>query len=109
MSELLPAAGIAVGMVGFFLLGMAMPHHLPARRDWRDALPAVALRFGVASCLCLAVQGAGVDVPAAVWVLALAPSPFSVVLDAHGCILGSWVGSAYMRGQPWATASERRS
>jgi predicted permease len=77
--DLLPAAGVAVGVVGFFLLGMAMPQCLPVRADWRDALPAVALRFGVTTSLCLAFQVGGVDVPAAVWVLALAPSPFSVV------------------------------
>jgi hypothetical protein len=79
VGEVLPAAGVVVGVVGFFLLGMAMPRRLPTRQDWRDALPAVALGFGVASCLCLAVRAAGVEVPAAVWVLALAPSPFSVV------------------------------
>lgn len=28
---------------------------------------------------------------------------------AHGCILGSWVGSAYTRGQPRSTASGRSS
>ena len=27
----------------------------------------------------------------------------------HCCILGSWVGSAYMAGQPWSTASGRSS
>lgn len=55
--DLLPAAGVAVGVVGFFLLGMAMPQCLPVRADWRDALPAVALRFGVTTSLCLAFQG----------------------------------------------------
>ena len=79
VGDVLPAAGVVVGVVGFFLLGMAMPRRLPTGRDWSDALPAVALRFGVASSLCLAVRAAGVEVPAAVWVLALAPSPFSVV------------------------------
>ncbi len=75
----LPALGLVVGTVGFLLLGMAMPLQLPRLSHFRAALPVVPLRFGVASAACLLAKAAGLELPAAAWVLALAPSPFIVV------------------------------
>ncbi len=79
MVSWLPALGLAVGVVGFLLLGMAMPVELPRLSHFRAALPVVPLRFGVASAACALSKAAGLELPAAAWVLALAPSPFAVV------------------------------
>ena len=71
--------GLTVGMAGFLLLGMAMPVDPPRAVDWRRALPALPLRFGLPTALCLLAHGAGLRLPDPVWVLALARSPFIVV------------------------------
>ena len=71
--------GLAVGMAGFLLLGMAMPVGWPQAGDWRRALPAVPLRLVLPVTVCLLARAAGLQLPGPVWVLALAPSPFIVV------------------------------
>ncbi len=71
--------GVAVGIAGFLLLGMAMPVDRLRASDWRRALPAVPLRFGLPMAVCLLARAAGLHLPGPVWVLALAPSPFIVV------------------------------
>ena len=71
--------GLAVGIAGFLLLGMAMPLEWPRAGDWLRALPAVPLRFGLPAAVCLLARAVGLQLPGPVWVLALAPSPFIVV------------------------------
>ena len=71
--------GLAVGISGFLLLGMAMPVDRPTASDFRRASSALPLRFGVQPLVCLLARLAGLELPGPVWVLALAPSPFIVV------------------------------
>ena len=79
----LQVLGTVLGGVGFALLGMAMPTRWPCRRDWAGAVPGLALRFGVTGAACAVAQAAGMPLPGAAWVVALAPTPFAVVSFAH--------------------------
>lgn len=79
MVSVLPALGTVLGIVGFLLLGMAMPVRLPQLADLRSPVPVLPLRFGVAFGAWVLADAAGLELPAAACVLALAPSPFAVV------------------------------
>ena len=75
--------GLVLGGSGFALLGMAMPTRWPERADWAGAVPSLGLRFGLAAAAFAVASLAGMSLPGAAWVVALAPTPFAVVAFAH--------------------------
>ena len=60
---------IGLGLIGFALLGAAMPDRRPRTSNFIAALPVVPLRFVAPVTTCLIIRALGVDVPAGAWVI----------------------------------------
>jgi predicted permease len=92
--QALPAvAALPLGVVGFFLLGTALPAYLPDRGRLRTLLPSTwAVRFGPAAAVLIAAAG-GVAVPAWVAVAVSSPAAFITLAWArmfHGDTDAAW-------------------
>jgi predicted permease len=75
--------GIAMAFVGALLLGVAWPKKFLGRTQTGLALRGLALHFTLVPALLAIATLAGIDLPGAVWILALGPIPTSVVGFAH--------------------------
>jgi predicted permease len=81
--DVISIMAIGLGLIGFALLGAAMPDHAPRTPDFVAALPVIPLRFLAPVTTCLILRAVGVDVPAGAWVIALAPPAFRIVALAR--------------------------
>jgi predicted permease len=79
MSTVVAALGIAMAIVGALLLGVAWPKSFLGRAQSGLALRGLALHFTLVPALLALATLAGIDLPGAVWILALGPIPTSVV------------------------------
>jgi predicted permease len=81
--NVLSVMAVALGLVGFALLGAAMPDRPPRKANFLAALPVIPLRFAAPVTMCLILRAFGIDVPSAAWVIALAPPAFRIVALAR--------------------------
>jgi hypothetical protein len=79
MSSVVAGLGIAMAFIGALLLGVAWPKSFLGRRQTGLALRGLALHLTLVPALLAIATLAGVDLPGAVWILALGPIPTSVV------------------------------
>ncbi len=77
--DVLSLFAVGLGLIGFALLGAAMPDRVPDKSNFVAALPVVPLRFVAPLTTCLVLRAIGVEVPAGAWVIALAPPAFRIV------------------------------
>jgi predicted permease len=75
----LPRVGLVAAALNMVLIGAAMPRARPTAVHARHALTGAAFRFLPGVLALTVLQLVGVHVPAAAWVLALAPSYYSML------------------------------
>jgi predicted permease len=83
VSTVVAGLGIAMAAVGALLLGVAWPRRFIGPPRTAFALRGLALHLTVVPSILLAATLAGVDLPGAVWLLALGPMPTSLVSFAR--------------------------
>ena len=79
LASVVAAWGIAMALVGALLLGVAWPRQWVGRAQTGLAARGLALHFTLVPALLGLATLLGVDLPGAVWILALGPIPTSVV------------------------------
>jgi predicted permease len=79
IATVVAALGIAMALIGALLLGVAWPKKFLGRTQTGLALRGLALHFTLVPALLAVATIAGIDLPGAVWILALGPIPTSVV------------------------------
>jgi hypothetical protein len=83
VSTLVAGLGIVMAGVAALLLGVAWPRRWIGRPQVAVTLQGLALHLTLVSAVLAAATLAGLDLPGAVWVLALGPLPLSVVSFAR--------------------------
>ncbi len=83
LDSVVAVLGIGCALSGTLLLGVAWPRTRPDRFDARRAAAALAVHFTFVPALLLAIAAAGIDLPGAVWFVALGPLPTSTVAFAR--------------------------
>jgi len=84
VDTIVAALGIVMAGVGFLLLGVSWPRgRWSGKPQLLMALRALALHLTIVPAILAAATLAGVDLPGAVWLLALGPVPTSVVSFAQ--------------------------
>ena len=79
LATVVAALGIAMAVLGALLLGVAWPSRWAGRAEVGLCVRALALHVTVVPAVLLAATAAGMQLPAAVWFLALGPLPTSLV------------------------------
>jgi hypothetical protein len=83
IATVVAAFGIAMALIGALLLGIAWPKQWLGRAQLGPGARALALHYTLVPALLTVATLAGVELPGAVWILALGPLPLSTVSFAQ--------------------------